>query len=61
MRGRDISIAGYLYEHLDKQRIVDEDTKEKESWTMFFCRTYNVKYRPHGIKKKPGRPRGSSA
>lgn len=55
MRGRTITLAGYLYADLDKRRAVEEG--EKESWSQFFARTFNIKYRPHGVKRTPGRPR----
>jgi hypothetical protein len=55
VKGRDVSLAGYLVDALDKQRIVDNG--EKESWTQFFCRHFSIQYRPHGIKRTPGRPK----
>ena len=56
---KSITVADYLHEDLDAQRVVD-DEGEKESWTEFFCRNYGIRYRPHGLTRRTngrvGRP-----
>ena len=59
MRGHDVTLAGYLYNDLNKERLVDPDTGEKESWTQYFCRTHGKKYYPHGIRPKTRKELGA--
>lgn len=56
---KSITVADYLYAALDAKRVVD-DEGEKESWTEYFCKTYGIRYRPHGLSRRTngrvGRP-----
>lgn len=56
-----IGIADYLFTELDKLREPDPNYDgQKETWTRFFSRRFDIKFLPRGISRrtngKVGRP-----
>lgn len=60
MKGKAVTLAGYLIAELDKRRKRD-DNSQWESYTRTLCRELKIKYIPLGIKRKkyPGRNSGA--
>ena len=59
MKGKAVTLAGYLLAEIDKRRKRD-DSGQFESYTKTICRELSIKYIPLGIKRKkyPGRNSG---
>ena len=48
-----MGLADFLYDELNELRKPDPDYEgQKETWTRFFCRHFNIKFKPRGVVRK---------